>query len=198
MSACGCSATVVMDGFVDRMGNNIELSELGGNAMDQYILDKHLALSGASSNSKLTLDSIRNSRESLTNNKMEDYKLPDGTLVNIPDLLFDPSPCKKPVQYTALHELVFCATKQATVEARRAQLGNVVLCGGFSKTPGIIQKLVDELSAMSHHLDQPRVICGMFYFLLHIVSYLLTRNKTKQNKKKNKKNTSSFTRRSCE
>lgn len=158
MSACGCSATVVVDGFVDRMGSNIELSELGGNAMDQYLLERHLlASTTSSSTAKPTLESIRISRESANS---EDFKLPDGTLLNIPDLLFDPSPCKKPVQFTALHELVFCATKQSTAESRRAQLGNVVLCGGFSKTPAIVQRLVDELSAMSHHLDQPRVICG--------------------------------------
>jgi actin-related protein len=180
-----CNAAVVTDGWL----NSVEISELGGLALDTWMLNEanikvgnptHITTSTntatatttttnkriktTSSNSSsitLTLDECRTIRE-----KGDTFILPDGTQIletisgTCLDLLFDPTPLDDPARFISLQELCLTAAAKGTnAELRHTLMSNVIVCGGLSTTKDFIPRFARELSSLAR-LDQPRVIAA--------------------------------------
>jgi actin-related protein len=82
------------------------------------------------------------------------YELPDGTLLALrterfrcPEALFQPSLIGKDV--SGIHDCIFQAITKCTVDIRSDLYGNLVLSGGTTMFPGIVERLRKELETLA-------------------------------------------------
>mmetsp|Transcript_5202 Transcript_5202/g.9151 ORF Transcript_5202/g.9151 Transcript_5202/m.9151 type:complete len:430 (-) Transcript_5202:76-1365(-) len=85
-----------------------------------------------------------------------EYSLPDGTVISaagrlgrsIGEILLDPSGLGRPEINTGLSALVFASSQAiSNGEQRRDILANLVLCGGTSLVPGLVERLAVEVAS---------------------------------------------------
>ena len=155
ISGGGCTATAVLDGWCSADKDKVERSELGGERLDGFFAK----VNNAPVVTKQVFNQLATQKK---NREAESYTLPDGTPISqrVCDLLFDPEPLEDPASMVPLHEMVFTAAmKQSpSAEMRRSLMNNIVVCGGLSRTEGLVVQLTSKLNELGK-MQHPRVIC---------------------------------------
>lgn len=80
--------------------------------------------------------------------------MPDGQVIRVgagrftcPEVLFDPG--RVGMESGWIHEIVFRSIRKCDMDIRREMYANVVLSGGTTLIPGLVDRLLKELSSMA-------------------------------------------------
>ncbi|KAK3102023.1 hypothetical protein FSP39_008200 [Pinctada imbricata] len=91
------------------------------------------------------------------------YELPDGSLVTIdnerfrcPELLFKPSLIG--MESVGIHELVYNSIMNCDIDIRKDMYSNVVLSGGSTMFPGIVDRMKKELEGLCPRSMKVRIV----------------------------------------
>jgi len=143
----------------------IERVNLAGRHVTQH-LTKLLLLRGYAFNSTADFETVREIKEKTcflscdisldrklskeTTTHMEEYRLPDQTLIKIekerfegPEILFNPM--NAGMEMRGAHELVFDCINKCDIDSRRVLYENIVLSGGTTMFPGFPTRLENEI-----------------------------------------------------
>ncbi|KAJ6798194.1 actin-like [Iris pallida] len=82
------------------------------------------------------------------------YKLPDGQVITIgaerficPEALFQPSLIG--MEAAGIHEMTYNCIRKCDVDMRKDLYGNIVLSGGSTMLPGIVDRMTKEITALA-------------------------------------------------
>jgi len=91
------------------------------------------------------------------------YEMPDGSMLTLgserfraPEALFNPNLLGK--EASGVHRMVWESVSICDVDLRRELLGGVVLSGGTTMFPGIVERMTKELSAVAPKAMRVKVI----------------------------------------
>lgn len=91
------------------------------------------------------------------------FELPDGSMIVLgserfrcPEALFRPQLLGK--EQRGVHQMVYDAVMQCDLDLRRALFGSVVLSGGTTMLPGLVERLTKELVEMLPPSQRVRVV----------------------------------------
>lgn len=167
-SGDGVTHTVpIYEGF--SMPHAVERIDLAGRDLTEYLM-KILSEIGLNYYSSAEKEIIRNIKEKLcyvaldpkkeaeayksSTNLNKPFELPDGNIVTLqdqqyrcPELLFNPTLIGK--DFDGLHTLAFNSIMKCDVDVRRELYKNIVLSGGTTMFPGIVERLSKEMSELA-------------------------------------------------
>ncbi|KAG0266310.1 Actin-1 [Mortierella polycephala] len=91
------------------------------------------------------------------------YELPDGQVITIgnerfraPEALFQPSLLN--LESAGIHETVFNSIMKSDLDLRRDLYGNIVLSGGTTMYPGMVERLQQEITSLAPNTMKIRIV----------------------------------------
>ncbi|OMO91843.1 Actin-related protein [Corchorus olitorius] len=91
------------------------------------------------------------------------YELPDGQVITIggsrfkcSEILFDPS--RVGMESGGIHEILVRSLRRSDVDVRREMFGNIVVSGGTSLMPGLVDRLAKEVTSLAPPGMRVRVV----------------------------------------
>ena len=154
--------------------------DYAGNQLTDFLAKSLSEESGYSLCDRAEREAVRRIKETLTHvslNYQHDmtpcaskeiiYKLPDGTVIFLdkeifrcPEALFQPSllPLAEDTLRAGIHDCIFSSINKCGVVIRKHLYANIVMSGGTSLFPGIVERLEKEMSLLAPPATKIKVV----------------------------------------